>query len=117
VPATDEPHEWTGHQNIDEVTVTSTSNQVAINLSTDQCAYLNMTETTEIQLPSNGNNGSVCVLRIEGDGSSALTWAAGWTFGVQDAPIAPAADGDIILVSYYKVGSVFFAAEFIRVEA
>jgi len=116
-PQLDEANEWTAQQNINEVTLTSSSNEVAIDADTDQCAYHNMTEATEIQAPTNANDGAICVLRIEGDGSSALTWAAGWEFGQADTPAEPAADGDMMLVSYYKAGAVFYATEFIRVEA
>ena len=116
-PQTDEQNEWTAAQNIDEVAVTSSGNGVIWAGDTKSCAYHNMTENTTIGAPTNANDGSMFTIRIEGDGSSTLAWVAAFKWGERSAPEAPAADGDMIIVSVYHKNGVFYATEFIREEA
>ena len=113
----DTAKEWTGQQNFNEAILSSSSNETEWNLDTAQCAYLNMTEATEIQNPTNMNAGGTYAIRIEGDGSSALTWDTAFDWGAQSAPSEPAANGDIIVVSFYSDGTTIYGAEFIRKEA
>lgn len=60
-------------------TLTSSSNQVAIDASVDQQFKLNdLAEDTEIQIPTGGVDGDNFVLSIENTGGNAVTFAAGW---------------------------------------
>lgn len=109
--------EWTAQQNFNESALSSSSNAVAWNLDLAQSAYLNMTENTTISAPTNMNAGGTYIIRIEGDGSSTLAWNAAFIWGTQSAPSEPAANGDIIIVSFYSDGTSMYGAEFIREEA
>lgn len=60
-------------------TLTSSSNQVAIDAAADQQFKLNdLAEDTEIQLPTNGTDGDNFILTIENTGGHTVTFAAGW---------------------------------------
>lgn len=111
------PTEWEGQQNFNEAAITSTTNAVAWDLDTAQCAYLNMAENTTISAPTNMNAGGTYVLRIEGDGSSTLAWNAVFDWGEQSAPSAPAADGDVLICSFYTDGTTMYGGKFCLVEA
>lgn len=109
--------EWTTQQNFNEAAITSTSNATAWNLDTAQCAYHNMTENTTISSPTNMNAGGTYILRIEGNGSATLSWNAVFKWGTGSAPAAPAADGDIIICSFYSDGTNMYGVETLREEA
>jgi hypothetical protein len=109
--------QWTGQQNFAEATLTSSSNSVAWDLDTAQMAYHNLTENTTIAEPSNMVAGGTYALRIEGDGSSTLSWNAVFEWGENSAPSAPSADGDILICSFYSDGSTMYGGKFCLVEA
>lgn len=109
--------EWTAQQNFNESAITSTSNVTAWDLDVAQTAYHNMTENTTIDTPTNMNAGGTYIIRIEGDGASTLAWEAEFEWGTASAPAAPAADGDVIIVSFYSDGSTMYGVESVRVEA
>ncbi len=109
--------EWTAQQNFNELAITSAGNAVAWNMDTGQCAYHNLTENTTISAPSNLNAGGTYILRVEGDGSSSLAFNAVFVWGEASAPAAPAADGDIIILSFYSDGTTLYGVEAVREEA
>jgi hypothetical protein len=109
--------EWVKQQTFDEEAITSTSNSVAWNLDDGQCAYHNMTENTTIASPTNMKQGGCYQLRIEGNGSATLAWNAVFKWGTATAPAEPAADGDIIIVSFYSDGTNMYGLEVVREEA
>jgi hypothetical protein len=60
-------------------TLTSSTNQVAIDASLNQQFKLNdLVEDTEIQIPSNGVDGDQITVSIENTGGQVVTFAAGW---------------------------------------
>jgi hypothetical protein len=112
------PHEWVLQQNFNEVAITSTSNATAWDLNVAQCAVHTLTENTTISAPSNMNAGGTYVMRVvQAAGVYSLSWNAVFDFGEATASAAPAASGDVIVVSFYSDGSTMYSGEFIRVEA
>ena len=111
-------NEWTKAQSFDEAAITSTSNAVAWNVTVAQCAVHTMTENTTISAPSNIKAGATYVIRIvQAAGVYTLAWNAVFKWGAGDAPVAPAASGDVILVSFYSDGTNMYGVESIREEA
>jgi len=112
------PQEWTGQQNFNEIAILSASNLVAWDLDVAQVALHVLTEDTTISDPTNMNAGGMYTIRIvQAAGVYTLAWDSAFDFGAQDASAAPAADGDVIIVSFYSDGSTMYATEFIRKEA
>ena len=112
------PQEWTGQQNFNEAAITSTSNATAWDLDLAQTAVHVMTEDTTISAPSNMNAGATYVARIvQAAGVYTLAWNAAFDFGAESDPAEPAANGDLIIVSFYCDGSVMYGAEVLRKEA
>jgi hypothetical protein len=100
-----------------EDTLTSTANSVAWDAAATQCAYHNLTENTTIAAPTNLKAGATYMLRVEGDGASTLSWNAVFEWGAEATPDAPAADGDIIIFSFYTDGTTMYGVEAVVVEA
>jgi hypothetical protein len=118
--ALDEPQEWTAQQNFNEATIASINNSTAWDLDTKQCAYIDLAtagENTTVANPTNMNAGATYVLRVEGDGSSSLAFGAAFEWGESSAPSAPAANGDILVCSFYSDGSTMYGGKFCLVEA
>jgi len=113
-----EAREWTAQQNFNEIAITSSSNSVAWNLDTAQAAVHVLTENTTIAAPTNMNAGGTYILRVvQGAGVYSLSWNAAFEWGEESAPAAPAANGDVVLFSFYSDGTTMYGAEFNRVEA
>jgi hypothetical protein len=111
-------NEWTKQQGFNEDTITSSSNAVAWNLTTDQCTLHTLTEHTTISEPTNMQAGSTYHLRvIQAAGLYTLAWNAVFKWGVPGVPAAPAADGDYVVFSFYCDGTNMIGAEFNRTEA
>lgn len=65
-------------------TLTSVSNQVAIDASLGSQFKLNdLSEDTEIQIPTNGADGNLLTISIENLGGQTVTFAAGWVIAGQ----------------------------------
>lgn len=112
------PHEWSGQQNFNEVAIISASNSTAWNLDIAQAAVHVMTENTDIAEPTNINAGGTYILRIvQAAGVYSLTWDSAFDFGGESDPAEPAANGDLIIVSFYSDGSVMYGTEVLRKEA
>jgi len=110
--------EHTQQQNFDEQAITSSTNSVAWDLESNQCAVHTLTENTTIAAPTNLVQGCTYVLRVvQAAGEYTLAWNAIFDWGAQDAPAAPAADGDVIVCSFYSDGTNMYGAEFVREEA
>ena len=110
--------EWTARQNFNTLALTSSGNAVAWNLSTAQMAVHVLTENTTISAPSNMVDGITGRIRIvQAAGVFSLAWNGAFEWGEESAPGEPAANGDIIIVSYDTDGTTMYAAEFMRVEA
>jgi hypothetical protein len=111
-------NEWTKQQGFNEDTITSSSNAVAWNLTTDQCTLHTLTEHTTISEPTNMQAGSTYHLRVvQAAGVYTLAWNAVFKWGVPGVPAAPAADGDYVVFSFYCDGTNMIGAEFNRTEA
>jgi len=114
----DEPAEWTAQQNFNESAITSASNAAAWDLDAAQCAVHTMTENTTISAPTNMNAGGTYILRIvQAAGVYTLAFNAVFDWGSESAPAAPAANGDVVVLSFYSDGSTMYGVEFIRKEA
>jgi len=116
--ALDEAQEWTAQQNFNEKAITSAAAATAWDLDLAQCAVHTLTENTTISAPTNMNAGGHYVLRIvQAAGTFSIAWNAVFEWGEQSAPDAPAADGDVVIVSFASDGTTMYGGEFIRVEA
>jgi len=110
--------EWTKQQNFNESALTSSSNAVAWNLDTAQCAVHVLTENTTISAPTNMNAGGTYILRVvQAAGVYTLAWNAAFDWGAADTPAAPAANGDVVIFSFYSDGTTIYGGEFNRSEA
>jgi hypothetical protein len=110
--------EWTAQQNFNEAAITSTSNATAWNLDSAQTAVHTLTENTTISAPTNMNAGGTYVLRVvQAAGVYTLAWNAAFDWGAASTPAAPAADGDVVVFSFYSDGTTMYGVEAVRVEA
>ena len=101
-----------------QTAITSTSNSTAWNLATAQAAIHTMTENTTIAAPSNQVAGATYTLKVvQGAGPYTLAWNAVFDWGAADTPAEPAANGDIVIFTFYSDGSTMFGVESIRKEA
>jgi hypothetical protein len=111
-------NEWTKSQNFDETTLTSTSNAVAWDAESNQCALHTLTENTTIGAPSNLKAGATYILRVvQAAGVYSLAFNAVFKWGTASAPTAPAANGDVIILSFYSDGTNMYGIEAVREEA
>lgn len=100
-----------------QTAITSSGNSVAWNLATAQAAIHTLTENTTIAAPSNQVAGATYTLKIvQAAGVYTLAWNAAFDFGAETASAEPAANGDVIVVSFYSDGTTMYAVEMIRVE-
>ncbi len=114
--------EYSASQNFDEAVITSvvdaTSSDLAWNLQTSQTAIHTLTDNTTVSNPSNMKAGGTYVLRIiQAAGVYSIDWDTSYIWGSQDPPAAPAANGDVIILTFYSDGSNMYGAEFMREEA
>jgi hypothetical protein len=113
-----EPQEWTGQQNFDEEAITSSTNSVAWNLDTAQCAVHTLTENTTIASPTNMNAGGCYQLRVvQAAGVYTLAWNAVFKWGTASTPAEPAANGDVVIFAFYSDGTNMYGLEVNRTEA
>jgi hypothetical protein len=111
-------NEFTKQQGFDEQVITSSSNAVAWDLTDEQCAVHTLTEHTTISAPSNMQAGTTYQLRVvQAAGLYTLAFNAAIEFGAAGIPAAPAADGDVIVLTFYSNGTVIYGAEMNRTEA
>lgn len=108
---------WSKQQHFNEAELESSGNEVAWDLDDAQTAFHTMTEDTEIKNPSNMVAGTYILRVIQAAGEHALTWDTAFEWGAASAPSEPAANGDVIIISFYSDGSTMYGAEFSRVEA
>jgi hypothetical protein len=112
------PAEWTKQQNINEAAITSSGAAVAWDTDLAQCALHTLTEHTTIGAPSNLNAGGHYTLRVvQAAGLFTLAFNAVFKWGEQDAPGEPAADGDVLILSFYSDGTNLYGVEAVREEA
>lgn len=79
-------------------TLTSSSNQVAIDASLGTQFKLNdLAEDTEIQIPTNGVDGNQITISLENTGGQAVTFAAGWV-NIGQLPVSDTA-GQVSVIS------------------
>ncbi len=115
---TSDPQEWTGQQNFNEAAITSSSNAVAWDLDDAQCAVHTLTENTTISAPTNMNAGATYMLRVvQAAGVYTLAFNAAFKWGQAAASVAPAASGDVIILSFYSDGTNMYGVEGVREEA
>lgn len=111
------PQEWSGQQNFNELAITSSSNATSWNLDTAQTAVHVLTENTTISAPTNQNAGGTYILRVvQAAGVYSLAWNAAFDFGAESDPAEPAANGDVIIVSFYSDGTTMYGVEVLRKE-
>jgi hypothetical protein len=124
VSVTDNPHsmqstarEWTKQQNFDEATLTSAAS-VAWDTNTAQCAVLTLGHNATIAAPSNLNAGGTYMLRVvQAAGVYTLAFNAVFKRGAATTPTAPAANGDVVIFSFYSDGTNMYGVEAVREEA
>ena len=114
--------EWTAQQNFNEAAITDDATgppgDTAWDLDTAQCAVHILTANTEISAPSNMNAGGEYSLRVvQAAGIYTLAWNAVFDWGAEGAPVAPAANGDVVIFKFYSDGSTMYGIEFTRTEA
>ncbi len=110
--------EWTQAQSFNALAITSTGNAVAWNLNLAQAAIHTLTENTTFSAPSNMKDGMNGTLRIiQAAGVYTIAFNAVFEWGTKDASAAPAANGDLIILSWTTDGTNMYIAEFTRVEA
>ena len=110
--------EWTAQQNFNEAEITSAANATAWDTDTAQCALHTLAEHTTFSAPSNLNAGSTYQLRIvQAAGVYTIAFNAVFDFGESDAPTAPAADGDVLILSFYSDGTNLYGSVHNRSEA
>jgi hypothetical protein len=110
--------EWTKQQNFDEAAITSSTNSVAWNVDTAQCAVHTLTENTTIAAPTNDKAGGTYQLRVvQAAGLYTLAWNAVFDWGAQSTPAEPAASGDVVIFSFYSDGTTMYGIEMCRSEA
>ena len=110
--------EWTAQQNFNELAITSSSNATAWNTDTAQCAVHTLTENTTISAPSNLNAGGHYTLRVvQAAGVYTLAFNAVFKWGEATTPVAPAANGDVVIFSFYSDGTNMYGVDAVRVEA
>jgi hypothetical protein len=113
-----EAKEWTAQQNFNEKAITSSSQSVAWDLDVAQTAVHVMTENTTIANPTNQNAGGMYILRVvQGSGPYTLAWGNAYDWGAQSASAAPAANADVIIVSFYSDGTNMYSIESVISEA
>jgi hypothetical protein len=109
--------EWSTQQNFNEAAITSDST-ADWDLDIAQCAVHVMTENTTISAPSNMNAGGTYMLRVvQAAGVYTLAWDDVFKWGSASAPTAPAANGDVIILSFYSDGTNMYGVEGVRQEA
>jgi hypothetical protein len=115
---TNAANEWSKQQNFNEAAITSAAAAVAWNTDIAQCAVHTMTEDTTISAPSNQNAGSSYILRVvQAAGVHTLAWNAAFKWGAADDPVAPAANGDVVIFTFYSDGANMYGVEAVREEA
>jgi hypothetical protein len=111
-------NEWSKPQNVDETALTSTSNAVAWDASSVQTGLHTLTENTTISAPSNLKAGATYILRVvQAAGVYTLAFNAVFKWGAATAPTAPAANGDVLILSFYSDGTNMYGVEAVREEA
>jgi hypothetical protein len=114
----DESKEWTGQQNFDEDAFASSGTEANWDLNESQCATITLAENTTIMNPTNMKAGGTYVLRIvQAAGVFGLAWDTAYEWGAKAASAAPAADGDVIVLTFYSDGATMYSGEFNRTEA
>ena len=112
--------EWTKQQNFNEINISAAAASPPWDLDAAQCAYLDLETTgqaTTVPAPSNQKAGSCYTLRvIQGSGVETLAWNAVFKFGT-GVPDEPAADGDVVIFSFYSDGSTMYGVDAVREEA
>lgn len=114
----DKSREWSGQQNSNEAALNSSGLETNWDLDAAQCAVFVMNENSTIMNPTNMNAGGTYVLRIvQAAGLYGLSWDTVYQFGTKVTPVAPAADGDVVIVTFYTDGTTMYGGELVREEA
>jgi hypothetical protein len=100
--------EWTARQNFNETTLTSTSNAVAWDASSNQVATHTLTENTTIAAPTNIPAGSFIAIRFIQDasgGAYTVSWNAVFDFVGGTAPTISTGNGAVDIVTFWSDGT------------
>jgi hypothetical protein len=101
-----------------EQTLTSTTNSVAWDCNSGSSAVHTLTENTTIAAPTNLKAGQTYNLRVvQAAGLYTLAFNAVFLWGTASAPAAPAASGDVIVITGYSDGTNIYALLLNREEA
>jgi hypothetical protein len=110
--------ETTVSASFNEAALSSSGAAVAWNAGIAQTAVHAMTENTTISAPSNLKAGAHYTLRVvQAAGVYSLAFNAVFKWGEANAPDAPAANGDVIILSFYSDGTNMYGVEAVREEA
>lgn len=91
---------WTASQRSTVVTLSSVASAVAIDASAANMFYLNMTETTTLQNPTNQAAGQTFTIRVESNGSADLSYGTHYDWGEETAPdFSTIADGRYVYLT------------------
>jgi len=120
--STEVPREWSGQQNFNELDISEAAQAApAWDLDLAQCAVIDL-DTNDVNVtfadPTNKNAGATYVLRIiQGTNLRTIAFNAAFIWGEAAAPSAPAADNDVLILSFYSDGTKMYGAEYVREEA
>jgi hypothetical protein len=110
-------NEFTWQQGFDEGGLTS-AGTTAWDLSRKQVARLTLAHNVTMDTPTNMQQGSTYVLRVvQAAGIFTLAWDAVFKWGAASVPVAPAANGDVVIFSFYCDGTNLYGVEMNRTEA
>ena len=104
--------------NSNEAALNSSGNETNWDLDAAQCAVFTMNENSTIMNPTNMNAGGTYVLRVvQAAGLYGLSWDTAYQWGIKNVPVAPAANGDVVVLTFYTDGTLMYGGEFVREEA
>jgi hypothetical protein len=107
-------NQWTSQQGFTEVTLIDGA--TAWDLNVAQSATVDLDENTTIGAPTNGQIGTTYILRVHQSASYTLSWNAVFKFGSSN-PDEPAANGDMVIFSFYWDGFTMHGVDAVRNEA
>ena len=101
---------WTAAQNSGGTTLTSSSNEIDIDSSANNVFYHNITETSEVQNPTNLAAYKRFTIIIEADGTNELTWDTYYDWGESDAPdFSAMTDGEFLVCEFIAKSTTVIA--------
>lgn len=104
--------EWTARQNFNETSLTSTTNAVAWDVSSNQVVSHTLTENTTVSAPTNAPAGSFVAFRAIQDssgGAYTLGWNAVFKFAGGTAPTMTATNGAVDVYVFWSDGTNLYS--------